>query len=746
MSDISTKHAQRDFFVERDEAGVPHVKAATWLDALYAMGYLHGADRATQLLFSRTVACGEAAARIADKPELLETDKFFRRVGLHLDLQQESEAMDHATRNQVLVYCAGVNDGIAARGKSLPMRATGFEPQPWDPAAVITVGRLLSFGGLAVSQMQNERLLVELIHAGANEAALAELFGERLDGIDFDLMKQVHLANQLSDEALEMLVDLPRLAGSNAWAVAPRRSATGHALLASDPHLEVNRLPAIWYEIVLEWNDQYVMGSTLPGFPLFSVGRNAHLSWGVTYMKGDTIDYFVEDCRCIPHHDGAVDDDEASDSSGKWQFRRGDGRWHDFRQRVERLERKGTPDAEILRVYENDVGTLDTDLHGQGDGYYLSNAWVGRRVSSARAITTWLDLARSQSVTEAMDVIADCPQPTLCFVLADSDGHIGKQACGTFPKRAQPTTGLFPLPAWDASNHWQGWMSRDHLPSVYDPPEGYLATANEECNPTEGPMLVTQTVHDYRLRRICEQLADWPQATVEDMKRLQYDVVSLQARDLLAILLPHLEDSPLKSLLSEWDCSYEPESVTAPVFLDFYRNVMSEIFGGPRGIGWRRMVYLCSRAGWSSMILTAADRLLARDASWWWHGRDKGDMIRMAAERVDLRLETTWAQVNSFHFANRFFGGHRVGRLLGYDSRPHAMRGCHATPFQGHVFQTATRESTFAPSYHFVTDMGTDQAWTNLPGGPSESRFSKFYRSDVPLWLEGEYKQLALRT
>ena len=71
------------------------------------------------------------------------------------------------------------------------------------------------------------------------------------------------------------------------------------------------------------------------------------------------------------------------------------------------------------------------------------------------------------------------------------------------------------------------------------------------------------------------------------------------------------------------------------------------------------------------------------------------------------------------------------------------MPGNHATPFQGHVFQTATRESTFAPSYHFVTDLGSDVAWTNLPGGPSESRFSKFYRSDIPLWLDGEYKQLS---
>jgi penicillin amidase len=71
------------------------------------------------------------------------------------------------------------------------------------------------------------------------------------------------------------------------------------------------------------------------------------------------------------------------------------------------------------------------------------------------------------------------------------------------------------------------------------------------------------------------------------------------------------------------------------------------------------------------------------------------------------------------------------------------MPGCHATPFQGHVFQTANREQTFAPSYHFVTDLGSHEAWTNLPGGPSESPFSRYYRTDIDRWRDGHYKRLA---
>ena len=727
MSDIATKNTQRDFSVVRDDAGIPHIRASTWLDALYGLGYMHAIDRGTQLLFSRTVASGRAAERIADKDELLETDCFFRRIGLHLDLEREVDQLNRRTHQQVVVYCAGVNDGMRAKGRSLPMWATGYQPEKWDPQAVLLVGRLLSFGGLAVSQMQNERLIVELIKAGANDAALSEMFAPRLDSLDFNLMREVQISNRLSDEALELIVDLPRLAGSNAWAVSPQRSATGHALLASDPHLEVNRLPAIWYEAVLHWENNYVLGATLPGFPLFSVGRTPTLSWGVTYMKGDTIDFFVEDCR--------------QREDNVWQYRR-DNQWFDFQLREETIKRKNNEPLRT-RIYENDVGTLDGQPDVTGTGKYLSIAWAGRQVQAASAVSCWLDLIQAGDVSTAMDVVAECTQPTLSFVFADADGHIGMQGCGAIPKRRRPVDGLGPLPAWDPANHWQGWLPKDVLPSKYDPPEGFVATANEEGNPPSGPLLVTQTVNDYRLRRIKQRLGELPSATVEDMKQLQYDVVSTQAEDILQMALPSIPDGPLKEKLLAWDYSYPTDSETAPLFQAFYRNLMYELLGRAKGLGWRRIVYLASRAGFSSMILSAADRLLQKPDSWWWHGRDKSELIEMAANNVSLEPLKTWADLNSFHFANRFLGGNRVGRLLGYNTRKHGMPGCHATPFQGHVFQTARRESTFAPSYHFVTDMGTDHAWTNLPGGPSESRFSKFYRSDIPLWLDGEYKRLS---
>ena len=137
-----------------------------------------------------------------------------------------------------------MNDGLLDAGRTLPMWVTGFQPRPWEPYSVLLIGKLLSFAGLSIGEQENERLLLELIQLGVDDERLRELFHPYLDGIDFEPLREIRIAKRLSDEALELLADLPRLAGSNAWAVSPARSATGHALLASDPHLEVNRLPA----------------------------------------------------------------------------------------------------------------------------------------------------------------------------------------------------------------------------------------------------------------------------------------------------------------------------------------------------------------------------------------------------------------------------------------------------------------------------------------------------------------------
>ena len=163
----------------------------------------------------------------------------------------------------------------------------------------------------------------------------------------------------------------------------------------------------------------WIAALVLPLVPIGIVGTR-RLAWGVTYFKGDTCDYFIEDCR---------------KEKGAWQYRRG-SQWSDFDVREEIIERKGS-EPETLHVHFNDLGTLDCDPDADGPGYYLLSKWTGDGEGAARSLTTWLGLVHCGDTLSAMAKVRELPQPTLCWVFADGDGHIGKQVSGWFPLRSE---------------------------------------------------------------------------------------------------------------------------------------------------------------------------------------------------------------------------------------------------------------------------------------------------------------------
>src|SRR4029453_16121925 len=91
----------------------------------------------------------------------------------------------------------------------------------------------------------------------------------------------------------------PGLSGSNTWVVAPSRSATGHALLANDPHL-THRLPTIWYEAHLHAPGLDMIGMTLPGVPFVIIGHSRRVAIGLTNVMLDAADFFVKETEGTP--------------------------------------------------------------------------------------------------------------------------------------------------------------------------------------------------------------------------------------------------------------------------------------------------------------------------------------------------------------------------------------------------------------------------------------------------------------
>lgn len=704
--------------VTRDAHGVAHVRASSEPDLYRGLGACHGRDRALQLLLVRILARGRASELLESTAATLRLDRFFRRMNLAGDAEPEAARIAPNVRRLVDAYCDGVNASLARR-TPWELRILGYRAQPWTVADCVLASRVVGFVALAQSQGDVEHLAVEMAHAGVPQPLLAELFPGLVDDLDRELVASVTLGERVVPPEVAWHPALPRLLASNNWVIAPRKTARGSAILANDPHLETNRLPPVWYEVVLQHGDTYFAGATMPGMPAPLIGRTATLAWGATYTFMDAIDSWVEECR-----DG--------------RYRRivdGIERWEPFRARHEVIARKGEQPV-ALDVFENDHGVLDGDPNVAGR--YLATRWASAAGTGARSLGAAFAMLHARDVTAGMTHLGRI-ETAWNWVLADRDGNIGYQMSGLAPLRRPGWNGFTPRPGWDPENDWRGFAAPEELPRAINPAEGFIATANDDLNHLGRTRPITMPMGDYRARRIRDLLAardDWDVAAVE---RMQMDLLSTHAVPFLEILRPLLPATPQADVLRTWDCRYDVDSTGAYLFERFYRALVVDVFG--RGFGAEVLRFLTTESGILADFYANFDAVLLRadGACYGGEGRD-ATFTRVAADALATPLRTL-GDVQRLDFRHLLLGG-RLPRWLGFDRGPVPLAGGRGTIHQGQVYRSGGRDTSFAPTLRLVADLGDADVRTCLAGGASDRRFSRWYASGLDDWRVGRFKTL----
>ncbi|MBW2355430.1 MAG: penicillin acylase family protein, partial [Deltaproteobacteria bacterium] len=220
----------------RDKHGVCHVEGKNKAEVFGLMGYAHGKDRGMQIILMRILGQGRASEILDSSDEVLEIDKFFRRMNWTGATSSEIEKLSPEAKEVIDAYCDGVNRAFAEK---IPweFKLLDYKPEPWCAEDVILISRMIGYLTLAQSQGEMERLLIELVQAGMDEERLNELFPE--------------LSERLVAPTSLWNIAAPLMMASNNWVVSGKKTKSGKPILSNDPHLEVNRLPNVWYEMVL---------------------------------------------------------------------------------------------------------------------------------------------------------------------------------------------------------------------------------------------------------------------------------------------------------------------------------------------------------------------------------------------------------------------------------------------------------------------------------------------------------------
>lgn len=704
--------------ISRNQQGIVKIQSTNEIDFYYAMGYCHARDRGLQMLMMRLIGQGRLSEMLDSSEASLKIDIFFRRLNAKKVTIDRSQIPEPVLSN-IDSYLLGIKDGF---DESLPFELTvlGYRHEHWQLTDSILLSRMMGYIGLAVSQEEIETLFIEMVQAGIEPTKLEELFPGLLQHADYPLIQQIKPGHRLVPQELWQVLGNGFMASNN-WVVAGSKTRSGKPILANDPHLEVNRLPNVWYELIAEWPDTYVMGATVPGLPGVIIGRTGHLSWGVTYTFMDAVDSWIEKCK-----------------DGKYfHEKRG---WLDFEQREEVILRKKKA-AHTEIIYENQHGILRGDP--TSEGYYLTTRWA----SAESGLTTLIEsqkILMAKNVKEGMEILGKF-ETAWNFVFCDNEGNIGYQMSGLSPKRTNGWRGFVPMPGWVAENDWQGFEKPQDLPHCFNPKNGYLATANNDLNHLANCSPITMPMASYRSDRINELLEQGHDFTTQDMQTMQYDLYSCQAKLFLDILLPLISQhsSEHVKILRNWDLCYSAQSRGAYLFEQFYQTLNQLVFA-EGGLGQAVFQHLHQGTGIFIDFYGNFDRILLATESLWFGGKSQQEIYLQAWQQVEQQDIHSYGQDRPLVFQNILLGG-KLPQWLGFDRGPYRMPGGRATIFQGQIYRSGGRTTSFFPTVHFITDMSEAAVHTNLAGGASDRRFSRWYCNDLDNWLHGKYHLMSLQ-
>lgn len=574
---------QESVEIVRDKWGVNHIYAKNQRDLFFAQGYSAAADRLFQFEIWRRQATGTVA-------EILGPTELNRDIGTRLfmyrgDMTTEMNHYHDDGVEIITAYTDGVNayiDEILKTPDNLPIefKLLGIQPEKWTPEVVIS--RHQGLLGNITQELQIGRAVAKL-----GEETVKDLYwfhpkepDLKLDpSIDSDLLSDDILAlynayrkpvaftsdhvnpeyrNTTAEEILTFQDHLQgdSLAiGSNNWVIKGNRMADGNTYMANDPHrtLATPSLRYMNHLVAPGWN---VIGGGEPEIPGISIGHNEYGAWGLTVFRTDGEDLYVYELN--------------PNNPSQYKYK---GEWVDMTQLTETIKVKGQDDhgAKLFYTIHGPVTYIDAENHV---AYAVRCAWLEPGGSPYLAS---LRMDQSKSWDEFRNACDYSHIPGENMIWADKEGNIGWQAVGIAPVRRN-FSGLVPIPG-DGRYEWDGYLPIIEKPNAHNPEKGYIATANQNVTPEDyahWDAIGFSWSDPYRGDRVDEVLTTDKKLTMEDMKALQTDYVSIPAR----ILVPMLEklvfegsSANAKERLADWDYKLEANSIAAAIYVAWENQI-----------------------------------------------------------------------------------------------------------------------------------------------------------------------------
>lgn len=575
--------------VVRDKFGVNHIYAQNEHDLFFAQGYCAAKDRLFQFEIWRRQATGTSA-------EVFGSREIKRDIGTRLfkyrgDMAQELNHYHPHGAQIITAFTDGINAYVTealAHPELLPLefKLLNIKPGKWTPSVVVSrhqgllgnitdevdVGRKVARVGadrareLDVFEPGEPVLALDpavpAAHLSDPVIELYEAFRKSLSFTPKDLVvsantnypayEQLAMQDQLDHESDRNL----GLIGSNNWIIGGDLSQSGYPMLANDPHRALSA-PSLRYMVHLNAPGWNVVGGGEPTIPGISIGHNEYGAWGLTIFAIDGEDLYTYELNPQNKH------------QYKYQ-----GRWEDMRIIKDTVKVKGASDVYVEHLYTRH-GPVSYFDPANNLAYAIRCGWL--EPGGAPYLAS-LRIDQATNWDEFRDACSYSHLPGENMIWADRKGNIGWQAVGIAPIRKN-WSGLVPVPG-DGRYEWSGYLPIKSLPHIYNPAKGYFATANENnvpLNYDHNDAVGANWADPYRVNRINEVLGSGKRQSIADMMRLQFDYLSIPARNLVPFLnglsSSDAKTEAARTMLLNWDYVLNKNSVAAGIYVAWEKKL-----------------------------------------------------------------------------------------------------------------------------------------------------------------------------
>jgi penicillin amidase len=733
-----------------DYWGIPHIYAASNRDMFFLQGYNAAHDRLWQIDLWRKRGLGLLARDLG--PSYVAQDRAARLFLYRGDLRQEWAAYGPKAKESAEAFVAGINafvEEINSGRRTLPIefRIARTKPDFWKAEDVVRI-RSHALTRNVVSEVQRARVVC----AGG---VVADRLRRKLEpqwslqvpaGLDpctipKDVLQDYELATRSVTfappgqrrTALDpeiFFAEAGRAAeatGSNNWTVAPSRTATGRPMLANDPHRE-HSVPSLRYVVHLNAPGISVIGAGEPALPGISIGHNGQIAFGLTIFAIDQEDLYAYETN--------------PDNPREYRYQNAFEPMTVVRETIE-VEGEAPREVDLLFTRHGPVVYADPQ---QRRAFAVRSVWFEPGTSAYFGSTEFMTAKDWQSFRAAM---AHWGTPSENQVYADTAGNIGWIPGGRAPIRPN-WDGLMPVPG-DGRYEWKGFLHQEELPQSFNPPEGFISTANEMNLPPDFPIAERKIGFEWtdrsRATRIKEVLAANSHLTIADAMALQNDDLSVNARRLTKLILPLSSDDAATSqglgLLRSWDYRTTVDSPVAALFEVWMTKHLGKLAVAKVTPEAARVLITVPDVAAVIDLLENPDASLGADPR---AARDAVLLESLSAAVNELRqllgpdpTDWAWGKLHHAQFV------HALAPLA--DDATRAQLTVGRLAMGGSAFSpraAAYRPSDFSiisgASFRMVLDVGNwDQSVTINTPGQSGDPYSAHYRDLAPLWAGGEY-------